>query len=91
MSFTNLKSAYVTTTASVISSRCRLRGFHIMQKGTAAGSVAFEDGTTVVLRIGITSTQTAPSTLTLTPGGMIFESNMRVSVPASVECTVFYD
>ena len=88
--FTNLKSSYVTVTASVISTRCRLRGFYIVNKGAGAGSVAFEDGTAAVLRVGFTSALN-PYSMSVTPGGFIFESNMRVSVPASVECTVFYD
>lgn len=88
--FTNVKSSYVTVAASVVNARGRLRGYHIVNRGGADGTVAFGDGAATILRIGVTSTL-VPVTMTFNDGGIIFETGLAVSVPASVNCTVFYD
>ena len=50
----------------------------------------FADSCTSILRVGITSTL-VPVTMTFNEGGIIFVTGLAVSVPASVNCTVFYD
>ena len=90
MSFTNIKSSYVTVAASVVNARGRLRGYHIVNRGGADGTVDFADSGTSILRVGITSTL-VPVTMTFNEGGIIFVTGLAVSVPASVNCTVFYD
>jgi len=90
MGFTNVKSVYVTVAASAVNARGRLRGFYIANRGGADGTVDFADSGTSILRIGVTSTL-VPYGMTFTDAGILFSTGLAVSVPTSVNCTVFYD
>ena len=88
---TDVKSAHIETTGTLVAYRTRVRGYQLLSGGTA-GDIIFKDGGsggTERLRLNI-STNLAPIS-TLIPGeGILFNTDVHVTLPASAKITVFY-
>ena len=88
---TDVKSAHAETTSTMVAYRTRIKGYQLLSGGTA-GDIVFRDGGsggTERLRLNI-STNLAPIS-TLIPGeGIVFETSVHVTLPASAKITVFY-
>jgi len=88
---TDVKSAHIETTGTLVGYRTRVRGYQLLSGGTA-GDIIFKDGGsggTELLRLNI-STNLAPIS-TIIPGeGILFRTNVHVTLPASAKITVFY-
>ena len=88
---TDVKSAHIETTGTLVDYRTRVRGYQLLSGGTA-GDIIFKDGGsggTELLRLNI-STNLAPIS-TIIPGeGILFNTNVHVTLPASAKITVFY-
>ena len=88
---TDVKSAHTETTGTLVAYRARVRGYQLLSGGTA-GDIIFKDGGsggTERLRLNI-STNLAPIS-TLIPGeGILFYTDVHVTLPASAKITVFY-
>ena len=88
---TDVKSVHAETTSTMVAYRTRLKGYQLLSGGTA-GDIVFRDGGsggTERLRLNI-STNLAPIS-TLIPGeGIVFETSVHVTLPASAKITVFY-
>jgi len=87
---TDVKSAHVAATGSMVSGRCRLKGYQAISGGTA-GDIIFTDGsggaTLLRFRIG---TGTQPIGLPIPGEGILAQSGIYVTLPTSAEVTVFY-
>ena len=88
---TDVKSAHIETTGTMVAYRTRVRGYQLLSGGTA-GDIVFRDGGsggTERLRLNI-STNLAPIS-TIIPGeGILFSTDVHVTLPASAKITVFY-
>ena len=88
---TDVKSAHAEATGTLVSYRTRVRGYQLLSGGTA-GDIIFKDGGsggTERLRLNI-STNLAPIS-TLIPGeGILFSTDVHVTLPTSAKITVFY-
>ena len=88
---TDVKSAHIETTGTLVSYRTRVRGYQLLSGGTA-GDIVFRDGGsggTERLRLNI-STNLAPIS-TIIPGeGILFNTDVHVTLPTSAKITVFY-
>ena len=88
---TDVKSAHIETTGTLVTYRTRVRGYQLLSGGTA-GDIVFRDGGsggTELLKLNI-STNLAPIS-TLIPGeGILFKTDVHVTLPASAKITVFY-
>jgi hypothetical protein len=88
---TDVLSVHTEATATVVTSRTRVKAYHCISGGTA-GDVIFRDGGsggTELLRFNI-GTGTQPITMPLPGQGILFRTNVHVTLPATAKITVFY-
>jgi len=88
---TDVKSAHIEATGTIVSERTRLKGYQCISGGTA-GDIIFRDGGasgTIRLRFNI-GTGTQPIGLPIPGEGILFTTNVHVTLPASAKVTVFY-
>ena len=87
----DVKAAHAEATGTIVDQRTRLKGYQLLSGGTA-GDIVFTDGGsggTERLRLNI-SNNLAPIS-TLIPGeGILFDTNIYVTLPTSAKITVFY-
>ncbi len=87
----DVKSAHAEATGTMISTRTRLKGYQLLSGGTA-GDIVFTDGGsggTERLRVNISTNTAAISTLI--PGeGILFTTDVYVTLPTAAKITVFY-
>ena len=87
----DVKAAHVEATGTMVSGRNRLKAYHCISGGTA-GDVVFRDGGasgTIRMQFNI-GTGTQPVMLTLPDAGILFETDIHVTLPASAKATTFY-
>jgi hypothetical protein len=88
---TDVLSAHTEATGTLVASRTRVRAYHCISGGTA-GDVIVRDGGasgTTLLQFNI-GTGTQPITMTIPGQGILFETNVHVTLPATAKITVFY-
>lgn len=87
---TDVKAAHTETTGSMVTGRVRLKAYHAISGGTA-GDVIFTDGSggSTLLRFNI-GTGTQPITLLIPGEGILADSGIYVTLPATAKVTVFY-
>lgn len=88
---TDVKSVHTESTATVVSGRARVKGYHCISGGTA-GDVIFRDNgssgvTLLQFNIG---TGTQPVTMLIPGEGILFSTDVHVTLPANAKITVFY-
>ena len=87
----DVKSEHVEATGTIVAERTRLKGYHCISGGTA-GDIIFRDGGsggTIRLRFNI-GTGTQPIALPIPGEGILFTTDIHVTLPASAKVTVFY-
>ena len=88
---TDVKAAHVEATGTMVSGRTRVKGYQCISGGTA-GDIIFRDGGasgTIRLQFNI-GTGTQPIGLPISGEGILFYTDVHVTVPASAKITVFY-
>jgi hypothetical protein len=88
---TDVKSSHVEATGTMVSGRNRLKGYQCISGGTA-GDIIFRDGGasgTIRLRFNI-GTGTQPIGLAIPDQGILFTTDIHVTLPAAAKVTVFY-
>jgi hypothetical protein len=88
---TDVKAAHVEATGTVVSGRNRLKAYHCISGGTA-GDVIFRDGGasgTIRLQFNI-GTGTQPVVLSIPGEGVLFTTDIHVTLPATAKITTFY-
>ena len=87
---TDVKAVHRETTGSVVVGRARIKGYHAISGGTA-GDVIFTDGsggsTLLQFNIGI---GTQPITMLVPGEGILAQSEIYVTLPATAKVTTFY-
>jgi hypothetical protein len=86
-----LKAAHTETTGTIVTGSFYLKGYQCISGGTA-GDIIFRDNGasgTIVLRFNI-GTGTQPIGLTLPGAGLLFETDLHVTLPTSAKVTTFY-
>ena len=88
---TDVKAAHVEATGTMVSGRNRLKAYHCISGGTA-GDVIFQDGgasgtTRLQFNIG---TGTQPVSLLIPGEGILFNTDIHVTLPTSAKITMFY-
>jgi len=87
----DVKSAHTEATGTLIDGRNRLKGYQCISGGVA-GDIIFRDGGasgTERLRINI-ATGTQPIGLAIPGEGILFNTSIHVTLPASAKLTAFY-
>jgi hypothetical protein len=88
---TDVKAVHVEATGTIVSGRTRLKGYHCISGGTA-GDVIYRDGGasgTVKLQFNI-GTGTQPIVMSIPGEGILFETSVHVTLPATSKATTFY-
>ena len=86
-----VKSIHRETTGTVVTGSYYLKAYHCISGGTA-GDIIFRDGGasgTILMQFNI-GTGTQPVMLTLPDAGILFETDIHVTLPASAKATTFY-
>jgi hypothetical protein len=89
---TDVKAQHLEATGTAVASRTRVKGYQFLSGGTA-GDIIFRDGGasgTVRLQFNIAAAPTNALS-TLIPGeGILFNTDVHVTLPATAKITVFY-
>jgi hypothetical protein len=91
MQQTDVKSAHIEATGTIVSGRNRLKGYQCISGGTA-GDIIFRDGGSsgpIRLQFNI-ATGTQPVGLAIPGEGILFTTDIHVTLPTSAKVTVFY-
>jgi hypothetical protein len=89
---TDVKSAHLEATGSLVSGRVRLKGYQCLSGGTA-GDIIFTDGTATGLerlRFNVPANTNNPFANLIPGEGILFEDGVYVTVPTSAKVTIFY-
>lgn len=87
----DVKAAHIEATGTMVSGRNRLKGYQCISGGTA-GDIIFRDGGasgTILLRFNI-GTGTQPIGLPIPGEGILFTTDIHVTLPATAKATIFY-
>ena len=87
----DVKSAHAEATGTMVAYRTRIKGYQLLSGGTA-GDIVFKDGGsggTERLRVNI-STNQAPISTTIPGEGILFYTDVHVTLPTGAKITVFY-
>jgi hypothetical protein len=88
---TDVKAAHAEATGTMVSQRTRLKGYQCLSGGTA-GDVIIRDGGasgTIRLQFNI-STNLVAFGLPIPGEGILFYSDIHVTLPATAKITIFY-
>lgn len=88
---TDVLSAHIEATGTMVTGRNRLKGYQCISGGTA-GDIIFRDGGsggTIRLQINI-GTGTQPIGLPIPGQGILFTTSIHITLPATAKATIFY-
>jgi hypothetical protein len=88
---TDVKAIHTEATATVVAYRTRVKAYHCISGGTA-GDVIFRDdgsGGTIRLQFNI-GAGTQPINMLIPGEGILFTTDVHVTLPATAKITVFY-
>jgi len=88
----NVTAKHVDATGTMLTRRYNLRGYHTISGGTA-GDVIFRDGGsggTIKLQFNI-GTGTQPIVMPIPADGILFATDIHVTLPATAKTTVFVE
>jgi hypothetical protein len=88
---TDVKSTHTEATGTVVNQRTRLKAYHCISGGTA-GDVIFRDGGSggaILLQFNI-GIGTQPINMLIPSEGILFSTDIHVTLPATAKVTVFY-
>jgi hypothetical protein len=91
MQQTDVKAVHLEATGTAVSYRTRVKGYQCISGGTA-GDVIFRDGGSsgpIRLQFNI-STGTQPIGLAIPGEGILFYTDVHMTLPTSAKITVFY-
>jgi hypothetical protein len=89
---TDVKSAHLEATGSLVSGRVRLKGYQCLSGGTA-GDIIFTDGTATGLerlRFNVPANTNNPFANLIPGEGILFEAGVYVTLPTAAKVTIFY-
>ena len=89
---TDVKSAHVEATGTMVSYRTRVRGYQCLSGGTA-GDIILRDGGSggpIRLQFNIPANTNNPFANIIPGEGILFNTDVHVTLPTSSKLTVFY-
>ena len=89
---TDVKSSHIEGTGTMESGRTRVKGYQCLSGGTA-GDIIFRDGGasgTIRLQFNIPANTNNPFSNLIPGEGILFYTDVHVTVPTSAKVTVFY-
>ena len=89
---TDVKASHVEATGTMVSYRTRVKGYQFLGGGTA-GDIILRDGGasgTIRLQFNISATPLNPLSFTIPGEGILFNTDIHVTLPATAKITTFY-
>jgi hypothetical protein len=89
---TDVKSAHVEATGTMVSGRTRVKGYQCLSGGTA-GDIIFRDGGsggTIRFQFNIPNNTNNPFANLIPGEGILFTTDVHVTLPTAAKVTVFY-
>jgi len=89
---TDVLSAHIEATGTVVSGRTRIKGYQCLSGGTA-GDIIFRDGGAsgpIRLQFNIPANTNNPFANLIPGEGILFTTDVHVTVPTAAKVTVFY-
>ena len=89
---TDVKAAHAEATGTMVAYRTRVRGYQCLSGGTA-GDIIFRDGGasgTIRLQFNIPANTNNPFANIIPGEGIVFYTDVHVTLPTSAKVTVFY-
>ena len=89
---TDVKAAHIEATGTLVSGRTRVKGYQCLSGGTA-GDIIFRDGGasgTIRLQFNIPNNTNNPFANLIPGEGILFTTDVHVTLPTSAKITVFY-
>jgi len=89
---TDVKSAHVEATGTMVSGRTRVKGYQCLSGGTA-GDIILRDGGasgTIRLQFNIPNNTNNPFANLIPGEGILFTTDVHVTLPTAAKITVFY-
>lgn len=89
---TDVKAAHVEATGTMVSGRTRVKGYQCLSGGTA-GDIIFRDGGasgTIRLQFNIPNNTNNPFANLIPGEGILFTTDVHVTLPTAAKITVFY-
>ena len=89
---TDVKSAHVEATGNMVTGRVRVKGYQCLSGGTA-GNIVLRDGGsggTIRLEFNVPANTNNPFANIIPGEGILFYTDVHVTLPTSAKITVFY-
>ena len=89
---TDVLASHVEATGTIVSGRVRVKGYQCLSGGTA-GDIIFRDGGatgTIRLQFNIPANTNNPFANLIPGEGILFRTDVHVTLPAAAKVTVFY-
>ena len=89
---TDVRSSHVEATGTMVSGRVRVKGYQCLSGGTA-GDIIFRDGGatgTILLQFNVPANTNNPFANLIPGEGILFETDVHVTLPTAAKVTVFY-
>ena len=89
---TDVKSTHVEATGTAVSERTRIKGYQCLSGGTA-GDIIFRDGGAtgpIRLQFNVPANTNNPFANIIPGEGILFYTNVHVTLPTLAKVTVFY-
>lgn len=89
---TDVKASHVEATSTMVDGRTRVKGYQCLSGGTA-GDIIFRDGGasgTVRLQFNVPANTNNPFANLIPGEGILFETDVHVTLPTAAKITVFY-
>jgi hypothetical protein len=88
---TDVKAVHVEATGTVVSGRTRLKAYQAISGGTAGDIIYRDGGSSGVIRLQFNiGTGTQPIALPIPGEGILFNTDVHVTLPTSAKITTFY-
>jgi hypothetical protein len=89
---TDVRSSHVEATGTMVTGRVRVKGYQCLSGGTA-GDIIFRDGGAtgpILLQFNVPANTNNPFANLIPGEGILFETDVHVTVPTAAKVTVFY-
>ena len=89
---TDVLASHVEATGTMVSGRTRIKGYQCLSGGTA-GDIIFRDGGasgTIRLQFNVPANTNNPFSNLIPGEGILFYTDVHVTLPTSAKVTVFY-
>lgn len=88
---TDVKATHVEATGTVVSGRTRVKAYQAISGGTAGDIIYRDGGSSGVIRLQFNiGTGTQPIALPVPGEGILFNTDVHVTLPTSAKITTFY-